>query len=109
MSHQKRKKRLHIARFINSLLILAIVTMSIVAGGSRLSKVIWNKGELHAADTLEVQRVVVSTGDTLWELALEHGPQGADPRQVVAQIREINQLTDVDLTPGMVLFIPSKI
>jgi hypothetical protein len=109
MSRIKRRKRVRISRLINSLLILSIVTMSIVAGGSRLAQVLWNKGQLHAADTLEVQRVIVSTGDTLWGLALEHGPQGADPRQTVAQIREFNHLTDVDLVPGMVLFIPSNL
>ncbi|HHT27099.1 MAG TPA: LysM peptidoglycan-binding domain-containing protein [Firmicutes bacterium] len=109
MSRKKRKKRIRITRLINSLLILAIVTISVAAGGSRLAQVLKRQGDLHAAGPLEVQKIVVSTGDTLWGLALKHGPQGVDPRQVVTQIRDLNHLTDVNIVPGMVLYIPHKI
>ncbi len=50
--------------------------------------------------------VLIAAGDTLWRLAVEHGPMGADPRHTVAAIIEANELENADLTPGTVLRIP---
>ncbi len=49
----------------------------------------------------------VHAGDTLWEVAVAQGPEGADPRQVVAAIRRINGLEGSLIRPGEVLRIPA--
>jgi nucleoid-associated protein YgaU len=46
--------------------------------------------------------VTVQPGDTLWSIAQRTAPQ-RDPRQVVDQLRRLNQLNSVALTPGQTL------
>lgn len=51
---------------------------------------------------------VVAEGDTLWDIARSVvGPEG-DPRPVVQEIRELNDLeTSSTLLPGVRLIVPS--
>jgi len=51
--------------------------------------------------------VTVQAGDTLWGIASEVDP-GADPRALIAEIREINGLTQAGLVPGQVLVVPAR-
>jgi nucleoid-associated protein YgaU len=51
------------------------------------------------------RRVVVRSGDTLWDLATRLEP-GSDPRGVVARIVEANSLPGASIAPGQVLVIP---
>lgn len=46
--------------------------------------------------------VTVQPGDTLWSIAQRTAPQ-RDPRQVVDQLRRLNHLNSVALTPGQTL------
>jgi hypothetical protein len=60
-----------------------------------------------AAEPVPTQAVVVSSGDTLWGLAVQARP-GADPRATIAQIVEINGLGSwADIHPGDELLVPS--
>jgi hypothetical protein len=49
--------------------------------------------------------VTVAPGDTLWGIATEARP-GADPRELIAEIREVNGLVESGLTPGQELVVP---
>jgi len=51
-------------------------------------------------------RYVVRPGDTLWSIALERGPTGADPRVVVDAIERENGVGPSTLAPGRLLLIP---
>lgn len=48
----------------------------------------------------------VQAGDTLWDIAREHGPEGEDPRAVVHTIQKMNELEGSVIQPGQVLSIP---
>jgi hypothetical protein len=51
-------------------------------------------------------RYVVQSGDTLWGIArLQVGPIG-DPRPLIEDIRQANQLRGPALTPGAQLILP---
>jgi LysM repeat protein len=50
--------------------------------------------------------VVVQSGETLWGIAREIAP-GHDPRLVIAQIRELNDLGTRSIVPGQTLVVPS--
>jgi LysM repeat protein len=50
---------------------------------------------------------LVVGGDTLWDIALDATPPGADVRTVVEDIKRYNGLTDSLIVPGQVLFLPS--
>ena len=51
--------------------------------------------------------VTVQPGDTLWGIASSVDP-GADPRGVIAEIRELNGLAQSGLVPGQVLQVPAR-
>lgn len=62
--------------------------------------------EAAAPSTQPAQHVVtVEHGDSLWTLAQRVAPDN-DPRDVVAQIREINDLSSAGLIPGQQLVLP---
>ncbi len=49
---------------------------------------------------------VVSSGDTLWEIAAEHvGPQ-EDLRAFIRQIKEVSGIESSTIIPGQILNIP---
>jgi LysM repeat protein len=49
--------------------------------------------------------VTVVSGDTLWAIAEIIDPTG-DPRDMVAELMTLNQLTSANLSPGQELAIP---
>lgn len=49
--------------------------------------------------------VTVAPGDTLWGIAEATDP-GADPRALIAEIKEANHLPASELTPGQQLAVP---
>lgn len=50
--------------------------------------------------------IVVAEGDTVWDLALEHAPEGEDPDVYSALIVEHNDVDAAALRPGDVLALP---
>jgi len=51
--------------------------------------------------------VSVAPGQTLWQLAESLAP-AADPRDVISEIMDLNQLQSAAVTPGQRLAIPQK-
>ena len=51
------------------------------------------------------QQVSVSAGDSLWGLAVEYAPE-RDPREVIVDIMELNNLKDAVVPAGAQLYIP---
>jgi nucleoid-associated protein YgaU len=50
--------------------------------------------------------VVVQQGDTLWSIAASVSGNDDDVRAVIADIRELNGLSDASLVPGQTLLLP---
>ena len=50
--------------------------------------------------------VVVQSGQTLWGIAQEVAP-GHDPRLVISQIRDLNDLGTRSIVPGQELVVPT--
>lgn len=61
---------------------------------------------LESSDTSFVY-VDVSAGQSLWNIAERHAP-GQDPREVIAQLIDINQLPSADVYAGQELAIPAS-
>jgi ABC-type Co2+ transport system permease subunit len=51
--------------------------------------------------------VSIAPGESLWQLAAEVAPQ-ADPREVVADILKLNNLSSGDVQPGQELALPPQ-
>ncbi len=50
--------------------------------------------------------VIVQPGDTVWDLARQHGPEGVDPRRTAYRIAQANDLEGYVIRPGQTLLIP---
>lgn len=59
------------------------------------------------ASTTEFQYVTIQSGQSLWRVAESIAPS-ADPRDVIADIVNLNQLTSVEVRPGQRVAIPAK-
>jgi len=57
---------------------------------------------------LEVESYTVRTGDTLWALAADRAAPGADVRDVVAELQELNELPRAGLTAGEQIILPVR-
>lgn len=63
------------------------------------------KASSGAPDVTETLKVSVTPGDSLWGLAEEFAPD-RDPRDVVSDIMELNNLSDDRVAAGVQLYIP---
>lgn len=50
--------------------------------------------------------ITVQSGDTLWNLADEFGPDNKDLREVIFEICKINNITADSIYPGQMIRIP---
>ncbi len=91
-------------RLVRSAALLLLATLLAVATGSWLGSVMAG-GESYSGP---VQRVTVSTGDTLWGIAgATAAAEGLDVRDVVDDILRINGLESGDLAVGQQLLVPA--
>ncbi len=98
--------RLRITRRGYALMTIVIaVPLAIAAFGIAVS----SGGAAATVDSSSVpfQQVTVQTGESLWQLAGQIAPT-ADPRDVVADIVQLNQLSSAVVQPGQSLAIPLK-
>lgn len=54
------------------------------------------------------EEVYISQGDTVWDIALQHNPSRIDVRDMVAEIKDFNELKDVGIKPGDIIKIPLR-
>ena len=62
----------------------------------------WSGIHATAQADAPMQRIEVKAGDTLWSIAERLAP-GADPREMVYELRSINHLDSAQLQPGQIL------
>lgn len=77
---------------------IALVLMTLNGGGANAT------ADPH---TGQFEYVTVMAGQSLWELALDIDP-GADPRDVIYDVLQLNQLTTAQVQPGQRLAIPAS-
>lgn len=101
---EPRRSRLRLTRR-GRVVLLALVTvpLAIVA-----LVVTLNGGGATATDhSGTVHYVTVQAGESLWQVATEIAPS-ADPREVMAQLSDLNALGSGQVQPGQRLAIPSQ-
>ena len=90
-----------------------VVLMTLAATPLVIAALMFSLNSGEAAATLESNEnafvyVDVNAGQSLWSIAEQHAP-GEDPREVVAQLIELNQLPSADIYAGQELAIPASI
>ena len=79
--------------------VLGAIAFSLLAGGSAIAS-----GE--SADPVEFETVTVLPGDTLWSIAADAAP-GVDPREVIDDIKSLNNLSSGMIQVGASIAIPT--
>jgi len=81
-------------------LVVAVAVVGLSAGGAAAN----NAG---AAAGASFTYITVDPGESLWQLAEAIAPD-ADPRDVIAEIMNLNQLSTAGIEPGQRLAIPLR-
>jgi len=81
------------ALFIISITVVVVLLLLASAG----------EASVDATETMDYR---VKTGDTLWEIAAEYGPEGVDRRRIVSSIEKLNDVSAETLQAGQVIEIP---
>lgn len=71
-----------------AVLALAVLTLVVVAVRSSVPP----GGADAPAVPASAATVTIAPGDTLWDVAVEHAPDGTDPRDYLARLRALNDL-----------------
>lgn len=95
------------ARLLAALALAVAVAMLVPAfvGGDfsfMMDAWVWRSAEYEGLE------VTVHPGDTLWSLAREYGPEGADIRDTVDWIQRENGLSSPLLRPGQRIVVPVR-
>ena len=96
MKRYKIKNRL---RFITFITVMLLVFSFTLAG-------VFDVINVHSAEEKNYMEILVSDGDTLWELAKTYGNTTGDIRELIYEICQINHIKASDLRAGQVLLIP---
>ena len=105
-----RVQALHGARRLFSNVAFAVVTVGMIAVVlAALFTVLGSEARTFDRALVETERTTVSVdpGDTLWDIAEEHGVDGLTTQQSVDLIRTWNDLEQSALQPGMELLVPA--
>jgi len=96
--HITRRGRLVLTTSV-VLAVLATVLGFVLTGGGAVATS--TPGNVH------FQHVTVAAGETMWQVAESVAPD-ADPRDVIADVQQLNNLDSSELLPGQSLAIPLK-
>lgn len=104
MNNEKSKRKYIIInkfRFFTFILSLIVLTVCIIliSTSSRAYSSIYEENYIEAK---------VKQGDTLWNIARKHMPKDYDVRKMVFELKEFNDMDDVDIYPGDIIRIPNK-
>jgi hypothetical protein len=97
-----RRGRIVLALLVSLPLMAGLVAFAILGFGGASSATA--SGDVSGSS---FEYVTVQAGETLWGLAEEIAP-AADPRDVIADIVNLNQLSSAEVQPGQKLAVPSR-
>lgn len=87
-------------------LIIASILVALFAAWAAAYRMVelFNRGKEYTYAT-----IVIRKGDTLWDIAVQYGPKGWDPRKTLHHIAELNQISPQSyarLQPGDRIAVP---
>lgn len=96
--------QVHLTRRGRTVLLLALVAVLFAAFslGRANTEAASAAGD---APLASVEQITVQPGESLWAVARRIAPEN-DPREVMAQIQRLNDLTDSELQVGQQLLLP---
>jgi LysM repeat protein len=101
--HPTNGSHVRVTRRGRVLLVLALV--AVLFGAFSLGRSASQAAPPTSAPAATFEQVTVQPGESLWQLARRAAPDD-DPREVVARIRQLNDLESPHLQPGQQLVLP---
>lgn len=98
--HRQKQKEKSNGKFTFGILVMMIgliVVTTIFTGESANSN-----------DLEKYYQITVQSGDTLWEIAKKYVSPEEDVRNLILQIRRINDLKSAEILPGLMILIPAS-
>jgi hypothetical protein len=86
-------------------LILSIAAALLVGFGKQVQSAQAVGSETSTSDVVEFEYVTIMSGDSLWGIAEQYAPE-RDPRDFIADIMTLNNLSDSVVDAGMRLALP---
>ncbi|MNW44253.1 Cell division suppressor protein YneA [compost metagenome] len=102
------ERRLHMSTFLKSRLskiAVLLIILSITCTGMVQA---FAASIDNSATEERAEYVVVMPGDTLWEIAVAHKPQGQDTRVYIQKLMRTNRLGTSSIQAGDTLMLPNK-
>jgi hypothetical protein len=91
---------------LTSLVVSPLIALGVVAGVNATSAIATSEGAGSSTSIVEFDYLTINAGESLWQVAERIAP-ASDPRDVIAEIVSLNQLTSSAVEPGQRLAIPS--
>ena len=100
-----RKGRPQAVRLTRRGRLVVVLAAAVVAAGTLVGLTAPATATGDPGTVAVAERVTVRPGETLWQIA-ERARPGADPRETIARIRDMNGLTSSVAQAGQVLLVP---
>ena len=84
-------------------LVVAVLALVLAGGGGLLGSRAAADGPISAP---VVERHVVTSGETLWSIAASVARPGQDVRDVVVELKQLNDMSDAGLAAGEEIVVP---
>jgi LysM repeat protein len=91
---------------LTTLVVSPLLAFGVVAGVNATSAIATSVGAGSSAAVVDFEYVTINAGESLWQVAERIAP-ASDPRDVVADIVSLNQLTSSSVEAGQRVAIPS--
>ena len=89
-----------LAGLVAAPIVAVLAALALFAGGNAVASA--------GSSAVEFDYLTVQAGQSLWSIAEELAPT-ADPRDVIAEIRSLNQLSTSSVQPGQRIAVPADL
>lgn len=91
---------------LTTLVVSPLLALGVVAGAAATSAIATSAGAGSSASIVEFDYLTINAGESLWQVAERIAP-ASDPRDVIAEIVSLNQLSSSAVEPGQRIAIPA--
>ncbi len=93
-------------KVVNRTRFYIFVTMILLIGGIVTNTILSTAKAYSNPVDIPFEEVIVSEGDTLWFIAIDFMPKNYDVREMIYNIRQLNEMKTASIHPGDIIKIP---
>ncbi len=93
-------------KIVNKTRFYIFLTFTLILGGILTNTLLSTAKAYSNPVDVPYEEVIVAEGDTIWYIALEFMPRNYDVREMVYNIRQLNNMKNVSIHPGETIKVP---